>query len=914
MPEITSIDDYFATHGHHLVVKTTAALRPLHVPGTDPVPECADSLRPPFEPQAHVIAATIKMLDEVKRGIIAAEMGTGKTIIGMLSVHEHAKRSVRKGGCNGAYRALVLCPDHLIKKWRDELVATIPGVKVVTFDPEGVGCRQLITDMNRLYTELRQDNGRWRKPEGPEWYILGRDQSKLMPARAPVGSEKMGFSAACDNTKIGGERRVSQIGVDSEGLPITEAKIVYQNHPPGKHLVNGSTRKALTRYRNKDGEYVTEKYTEYVCPACGKPVFDKNGKPIDLAKEKKLLNCTGLYAKEIPSDNHKGTGLDITPTACKRRNRWIIFNEHMKPGNTLENKEAGTKFKVCACNEPLWQFTTKPRRWPPGIFLAKKMPGLFRYMIADEVHEQKSATTAQANAFGKLASSSRYCLALTGTIIGGYARDIFNLLMRTNARPLLQEGFEWRGALKFTRQYGRIERTVTTRTSHEDGEVRISRNTRSMRKDDDEKQDERPAPGIMPALFGRHLIDKTIFLSLEDLADNLPKFQEYFGVGPRPDYDEEDHHFYIDCRVRMSDELRGEYERVEKTLAKVCEEMLVHGSMKMLSTLLIFGLEYPDRPWDWRAPTEVPHHWACGYWELPGNRSPENWRGVAQPRSLPQDVIYPKEQALLDIVEREVAAGNQVWVYVQMTNKRDVQPRLKKLLEDHGITASILRSRAVKPRDRLEWIEKEGRKAQVIISHPQLVQTGIDFFRVQNGGYSHNYNAIVFYETGYNLFTLRQASRRAWRIGQSKGCRVYYLHYDKTMQLRAMNLMARKMAAALALDGELTVEGLTALDDSGSAAMALARSIAENIDDADIGRNWAKVGSAIKKATRGPLIEMGEESIEEIPLDGLDLINMEAALLAQTLIDNASEGKHFSRSLMAELFQQYFDQAEAANY
>jgi len=81
---------------------------------------------------------------------------------------------------------------------------------------------------------------------------------------------------------------------------------------------------------------------------------------------------------------------------------------------------------------------------------------------------------------------------------------------------------------------------------------------------------------------------------------------------------------------------------------------------------------------------------------------------------------------------------------------------------------------------------------------------------------------------------MRQASRRAWRLGQSKDCRVYYLHDAQTMQHRAMQLMARKMAAAMALDGELNVEGLTAMADDESAAMALARSISNAIDTADI--------------------------------------------------------------------------------
>jgi hypothetical protein len=48
---------------------------------------------------------------------------------------------------------------------------------------------------------------------------------------------------------------------------------------------------------------------------------------------------------------------------------------------------------------------------------------------------------------------------------------------------------------------------------------------------------------VMPALFGRHLIDKAIFLALEDMADNLPRLREYVGGPPQPDYDDGDHRF-----------------------------------------------------------------------------------------------------------------------------------------------------------------------------------------------------------------------------------------------------------------------------------------------------------------------------------------------------------------------------------
>ena len=89
----------------------------------------------------------------------------------------------------------------------------------------------------------------------------------------------------------------------------------------------------------------------------------------------------------------------------------------------------------------------------------------------------------------------------------------------------------------------------------------------------------------------------------------------------------------------------------------------------------------------------------------------------------------------------------------------------------------------------------------MIISHPGLVETGLDLFDKSG---SYNFTTLMFYQTGYGLFTLRQASRRSWRIGQIEQCRVLYFYYDKTMQSRAMTLMGRKLAAAEAVEGKFS--------------------------------------------------------------------------------------------------------------
>ena len=95
-----------------------------------------------------------------------------------------------------------------------------------------------------------------------------------------------------------------------------------------------------------------------------------------------------------------------------------------------------------------------------------------------------------------------------------------------------------------------------------------------------------------------------------------------------------------------------------------------------------------------------------------------------------------------------------------------------------------------------------------MISHPGLVETGLDLFDKRG---TFNFSTLMFYQTGYGLFTLRQASRRAWRIGQYEQCRVKYFYYENSMQARAMTLMGRKLAAAEAIEGKFSAEGLAAM-------------------------------------------------------------------------------------------------------
>ena len=135
---------------------------------------------------------------------------------------------------------------------------------------------------------------------------------------------------------------------------------------------------------------------------------------------------------------------------------------------------------------------------------------------------------------------------------------------------------------------------------------------------------------------------------------------------------------------------------------------------------------------------------------------------IADTRDLPEDHLYSKERKLIVEIKKELAEGRRCQVFAVYTQKHDVTARLQRILNNEGIRAAVLRA-SVDTSKREAWHAKQLEDgAQVVISHPKLVETGLDLL---------DFPTIVFYESGYSLHTLRQASRRSWRIGERRPVR-----------------------------------------------------------------------------------------------------------------------------------------------
>jgi len=425
----------------------------------------------------------------------------------------------------------------------------------------------------------------------------------------------------------------------------------------------------------------------------------------------------------------------------------------------------------------LWQSDgSKVRRYAPIDFIGRYMDGFFDYAIADEVHELKG-DTAQGNALGTLASSAQRIVILTGTLLGGYADELFNILFRLNPRKMLAEGFVpgEAGLRAFSEAYGVLEKvTVIEPKDNVCSEARVTKRVKRR-------------PGASPLLFGRFLLELGAFVSLEDISEALPSYQEEV------------------ISVEMDAPLASAYEDLERDIK---DALQAHpGNQSVISTGMNALLLYPDRPFGLSD--------LIGYAVNEGTGERERFV-ISSPADLDQSVVYAKERRLVEEVKAELAVGRRCQVYAVYTQKRDVTQRWKQLLVREGIRVEVL-TVDVPPEAREAWYERQLRNGmQVCICHPKLVQTGLDLLA---------FPTIIFGETGYSIYVLPQASRRSWRIGQKRPVRVKFLHYAGTMQESCLRLMGKKLLVSLALEGKFANDGLQAFDEDDDMLTGMAREL-----------------------------------------------------------------------------------------
>ncbi len=116
-----------------------------------------------FEAQEKAVAAVMKLLVDHNQpaAIINGEMGTGKTMMAIATAALMQQE--------GYKRTLVLCPPHLVYKWRREIVNTIPNARVWILN--GADTLAKLVKLRQMF--------RNKEENVPEFFILGRIRMRM---------------------------------------------------------------------------------------------------------------------------------------------------------------------------------------------------------------------------------------------------------------------------------------------------------------------------------------------------------------------------------------------------------------------------------------------------------------------------------------------------------------------------------------------------------------------------------------------------------------------------------------------------------------------------------------------------------------------------------------------------------------
>ncbi len=571
---------------------------------------------------------------------------------------------------------------------------------------------------------------------------------------------------------------------------IAELNRLYDLYEKGKKNVYAVISKETARdgFMKQPAVIWNRRKKAFLCPDCMKVIempFTEDGVHY-------MVNADQFWFRTEHSRNHKcpycGTPL-WAPVNTRIKSAWVKIGDYgwVYRYTAEEHLE---KCKNEAVLERIREIVQNPdghypivgacRRFPLSTYIRKKYKNKIFGAVVDELHQYNN-NSGQGDAMGEIFNVSKKVIGMTATLINGYSSGIFHLLYRVVPHLMQKDHKSYDSPKDFDAEYGVVENIYEAT----DADYASNRRTQKVKKQS------RQLPGVSPLVFSRFLLEHAAFLSLADMGKDLPDYEE------------------IPIPLPMPEGVAAEYKRIESALKKVLKEDK-KAAKKILSAYLNLLTVFPDQPY---GQPEIMH--------------PLFGDPIVKPEDIADfDTLGPKEVKVLEIVREKIAKGEKILIYTSWT-RTDSQQKLLKLLTENGYRAEIMTGK-IKPSKREEWVEKRlSAGMQVLITNPSLVETGLDL---------NAFTTLIFYSMGYNLFTLRQASRRSWRINQlAPRVEVYMLYYIDTMQAKAMKLMASKLAVAGIIEGSFTEEGLAAMSDvqdmTSQMAKELMQGIRDNVED-----------------------------------------------------------------------------------
>ncbi|SAK39466.1 helicase-related protein [Caballeronia ptereochthonis] len=733
-PLTLSLQDFVAEFGDELLDSLNHANPPVYAgqPRAHRQLILAGLKRRLFPAQADVVHAVTELLIErnERAAVVNGEMGCGKTTVGIATAAVlHAK---------GYRRTLVLSPPHLVYKWRREIMDTVAGAKV-----------WVLNGPDTLVKLMKLRDALHVPAQGQEFFVLGRVRMRMGFHWKPAFVRRRTVHGG-----VGACPHCGEVVTDLDGEPINPIEL--------------------------DAEDVRR-----TCSHCASPLWtlmrprtlSANDQSSAVLKALKRIPTIG----EVTAQKLMKTFGDAFLASMLGDNLFEFINLMDENGELVFSDRQAQRMERAMAN---MEFGFGEGGYQPSEYIKRYLPqGTFDLLIADEAHEYKNAGSAQGQAMGVLAAKARKTLLLTGTLMGGYADDLFHLLFRSLPGRMLEDGYRpnaqgslTSAAMAFMRDHGVLKDIYSESTGSSHKTAKGSKITVRTVK----------APGFGPKGVLRCVLPFTVFLKLKDIGGNV-----------LPPYDEE----FRD--IAMTADQAAAYRQLSGTLTMHLKQALAKRDTTLLGVVLNVLLAWPDTCFR----SETVKH-------------PRTQALLAfTPAQFGALEVMPKERELIEVCRQEKAAGRKTLVYSVYTGTRDTTSRLKTLLEQEGFKVAVLRA-SVEASRREDWIaEQLDRGLDVLITNPDLVKTGLDLLE---------FPTIVFMQSGYNVYTLQQAARRSWRIGQKQSVKVVYLGYAETSQMHCLALMAKKIAVSQSTSGDVPDSGLDVLNQDGdSVEVALARQLVQ---------------------------------------------------------------------------------------
>lgn len=713
------LDSYLNIFGESLAEKIQNNFSPKFIPNIDKYDYhtnlCDDYIHNNgielYEAQKAVAQSIVNNWKQNKNTLLVGECGVGKTIISSLAMFSH-HANVRKG-----FNSIIMCPTHIVEKWKREIELAIPNSKAYIIH----NLKELIDLKPKLINKYKTEN---------TFVIVSKEVAKF------------GY-----NTKpavIWSKKHKAFICPDC-------GKVLYKEIKETEEDIYGKKHKVTKKVNLTELDFLDIYTYNYKCNHCNTKLWEAYNKKDLNNKWIKLSKSGWMFKDHIISTRDKLLNSD---KALDKKRRTILKDLIDQCNNVNENGEF-----IVTNNKA-------NRKYPIAKYIKEKMKGVFDYGVQDEMHLLAAKDSIQGQAFHFILQACKRNVAMTGTLINGYADSIYYILYKMFPSVMKKSGFKYEDVNIFADKYG------VTSYSYD------ARNTRKKKK----------MPGISPLIFTDYLFNNTVFISLKDMKNDLPSYTEIpIGV----DMDEDVLMGYMEYENFMRDLFADANRNKDKKR-----------SLKIVSSLIKDMMNYPDSP-----------HCAKPLID------PDTGKIRFTPHTLdPMD--RNKENELLNIVKEQVDKGEKVLIYYNAVNKTDIGSRLTNLLEENNFSAYELKA-SVKSEKRESIIKNlldEG--LDVLICNPSLVETGLDLI---------DFTTIVFYQVGYNLYTLRQASRRSWRLSQKNPVSVYYLYYNDSVQEKALALMATKLHAAKSVEGDFDEEGLKSMSENTDILSQIANNVVNDI-------------------------------------------------------------------------------------